>query len=1747
ATEGKPFNFSFASNTFTDQDPGSPSLTYTAQLPGAPPQPLPGWLSFNPLTRTFTGTPPNGASDIDVEVIASDGSLTTSDTFRIAITPVDDSPVLVIPIPNQNATEDVLFNFQFNSETFSDPDPGDVLTYSATMADGSPLVTWLQFDAANRRFYGTPTNSDVDTISVKVTAADLNGGPVASDTFDIIIANTDDAPTVATPIGNQTATEDSPFNFTFGAGTFTDQDVGDANNLTYSTSALPTWLSFDPATRTFSGTPSNADVTPIGTPVSITVTATDPSGLSVTDTFTIAVVNTNDAPEVNEPLVDQSATQGQAFSYPFASDTFIDPDGNVLTYSARLSNGDPLPAWLSFDSATRTFSGTPGNEDVQLLPLSIEVTANDGFGGTVTDSFELQVSNTNDAPVVIVVPTDYDALEQVAIDLHGTGIVVADADGDLLTVTLTGQYTNSNLAATAGTTGVIIVSGVNTKTLTLSGTATQFNDLFAGNNGGTLTYWMSGDMPVATDLLTISVSDGTLTSSDTAVINITAVNDGPTNDVPLASQVTNEDTPLVFSAANGNQIQVNDLDAGSAELEVTLSVTNGTLTLAGVGGLVFTAGTGAGDSSLVFRGTQANINAALATLTFNPTTNYSGAALLTITTSDLGNQGVGGTLTDSDNVSIIVNPVNDGPVVASPIPNRVALEDAAFNFQFAVGAFADVDGDLLTYTTNSLPAWLSFDAATRTFSGTPMNSDIGPITINVTATDGDGLSVTDSFIIDVVNVNDAPTVQISLTQYFANEQVPIDLHGTGILVADVDNSLLTVTLNADGNNCTFAATAGSTGVVIVEGMNTNNLILTGTAAQLNDLFAGNNGATLRYLHVDDIVVPTCLVTISASDGTLTGSATTTIYITAVNDAPVNTIPPAQTTDEDTALIFGLANNNQIQINDLDVVGSELEMTLSVTNGTLTLAGVAGLSFSSGDGTADGSMVFRGTQTAINAALATLTFNPNVSYTGAALLTITTSDLGNTGAGGVLTDTDTVNITINATNDAPVIANPIADQYAAEDAAFSFQFAANTFSDADVNDTLIYSAQAGGGGALPAWLSFDPLTRTFSGTPANSDVGTVIVDVIANDNNGGTVTDTFVITVTNTNDAPVVANPIADQMAIQGSPFGFTVPTNAFTDLDGDTLSYSARLSGGAALPAWLVFDAATRTFSGTPANGDVGTLAVEVVVIDGNGGSTSDTFDLVVDDLNDPPVLAIPIANQNALEDTAFSFQFAANTFADPDPGTTLAYSAQLASGGALPAWLIFDAATRTFSGTPANGDVGVLSIRVIASDGIASASADFQLTVAAVNDAPVALGIAPINTQEDAAGSSVDLWTAFSDEDHPSNQLQYSVVNNSNPGLVSSATIDPATGKLHITYAANQFGAGSLVIRAQDPLGANVETTVQINVASVNDVPTTTGIADQQVLASDAPPQINLHSVFSDIENGTGLTYLVTGNTNPMVTPTISIDPVTGVMTVVFAPTVGGQSTITLRATDAEGAWVETQFKVSVTSLIILLPILPEEPVAPVIPPVVTPIEPPVVEPPVIAPPVDSGGGGPIAPDNPADDLGSLLPGVGPGADQEDSSNFVQGGDKSIRDYLRVDEQINSKNATLGSLTTSASLVNMIRPDGGFAPWEQEEFDNEVRRIRTQMDEALEIEYERNAVVAGLTFSITTGLLVWSLRASTLLLTMMSMLPLWRGIDPLPILDEVDKKKKELEQQRKDREREDKSKKEVGYLFDHAHRKEPR
>ena len=117
--------------------------------------------------------------------------------------------------------------------------------------------------------------------------------------------------------------------------------------------------------------------------------------------------------------------------------------------------------------------------------------------------------------------------------------------------------------------------------------------------------------------------------------------------------------------------------------------------------------------------------------------------------------------------------------------------------------------------------------------------------------------------------------------------------------------------------------------------------------------------------------------------------------------------------------------------------------------------------------------------------------------------------------------------------------------------------------------------------------------------------------------------------------------------------------------------------------------------------------------------------------------MAVPVADQTVAEDTSWSFQVPAGAFTDVD-NASLTYKATLASGAALPSWLSFDAATRTFSGTPPQNFNGSIDLKVTASDGSLSASDTFTLTVTPVNDAPVVA--APIADQRVDRGYAVDV-----------------------------------------------------------------------------------------------------------------------------------------------------------------------------------------------------------------------------------------------------------------------------------------------------------------------------------------------------------------------------------------------------------------------
>ncbi len=153
--------------------------------------------SGNDLVLTIIGTNDSltirnylendGITPFSVEQIMFDADGTVWDLATIKTKlESNQAPQLSVVIPDQAAYEGDTFSYTVDSDTFVDPDAGDTLTYSATLADGSALPSWLSFDAATHTFSGVPDTSGV--LSVSVTAKD-SGDQTVSDIFNISVSS----------------------------------------------------------------------------------------------------------------------------------------------------------------------------------------------------------------------------------------------------------------------------------------------------------------------------------------------------------------------------------------------------------------------------------------------------------------------------------------------------------------------------------------------------------------------------------------------------------------------------------------------------------------------------------------------------------------------------------------------------------------------------------------------------------------------------------------------------------------------------------------------------------------------------------------------------------------------------------------------------------------------------------------------------------------------------------------------------------------------------------------------------------------------------------------------------------------------------------------------------------------------------------------------------------------------------------------------------------------------------------------------------------------------------------------------------------------------------------------------------------------------------------------------------------------------------------------------------------------------
>jgi hypothetical protein len=278
--------------------------------------------------------------------------------------------------------------------------------------------------------------------------------------------------------------------------------------------------------------------------------------------------------------------------------------------------------------------------------------------------------------------------------------------------------------------------------------------------------------------------------------------------------------------------------------------------------------------------------------------------------------------------------------------------------------------------------------------------------------------------------------------------------------------------------------------------------------------------------------------------------------------------------------------------------------------------------------------------------------------------------------------------------------------------------------AETGDVVSNSFYDGGLDVPPTYISDIPsATDKLMAVTRIGDTDKFAITGIIQDKmrlNGGSATIATVMIdattpVATPNVPPSLVENIPDHIATKGVTYLFT-PSNFFTDDHPETLALTASLSDGSPLPSWLTFTEGRLT--GTP--NSIETLVIKVTATDAAGVSVSDIFKLSIIEqgtITEPmePELIHPIPDQSAIAEMPFSYTFDEDVFTDPD-NDDLIFKTERSDNSALPSWISFDSDTRTFSGTPALSDVGIISIKVTAEDPVGLKAFDtFEITVASV------------------------------------------------------------------------------------------------------------------------------------------------------------------------------------------------------------------------------------------------------------------------------------------------------------------------------------------------------------------------------------------------------------------------------------------------
>ncbi|HET6328177.1 MAG TPA: hypothetical protein VFG04_26065 [Planctomycetaceae bacterium] len=688
-------------------------------------------------------------------------------------------------------------------------------------------------------------------------------------------------------------------------------------------------------------------------------------------------------------------------------------------------------------TASVNLIGSINNLDNALGQLFYQPTTN--YVGTDTLNFsdtDTTTHLTGTASAAITVVGFIVGAPASASTTQNTALTFSSANGNQITVT--DAFSNasdgvsvtvSNGTVTLGsTTGLTFVGGANgTSSFTVNGTLGSLN---AALNG--LTYVPNAGY-TGSDSMQVILGDSTysINTGATVALTINAIS-APTIAAPATATVS-ENGSLVFSAGNGNALSFTDNGAGNRADELTMSVSHGTLTLGPANGLIVLAGSN-GSASFTVKGTVANLNTALAGVTYTPTTNYAGSDSLAILVNDPGDS-----LSGSTSVALTISPLapaltapataslseNGSLIFSSGNGNAISATDLgpgpdSLTLTVTHGTLTLATTTGLTFTTGSngtasfvvTGSVANLNAALNGLTYTPTAGYSGSDSLAVSLNDsGDSLSASKSVALTINGLAPPSITAPATVSVVQNGSLAFSsANGNAISASDAaaGSSSDSLTLTVTHGTLTLSTVSGLT---FTSGTNGSAIFtVSGTIANLN---AALNGLTYTptagYTGSDSLAI-----SVTDPGDSETGSRSVAITVTAASP-PTITAPSSASVVANGTLAF--TSTNAISVADTGPGSGSDTLTLTVTHGTVTFASTAGLTFTAGtNGSA--SFTVTGSVANLNAALSGLTYKPTASYTGPDSLAILISD-----AADSLSASASVALTVNAGSTAPAITAP----------------------------------------------------------------------------------------------------------------------------------------------------------------------------------------------------------------------------------------------------------------------------------------------------------------------------------------------------------------------------------------------------------------------------------------------------------------------------------------------------------------------------------------------------------------------------------------------------------------------------------------------------------------------------------------------------------------------------------------------------